>query len=94
MGNLVSRLFVTRLRDHNFPIDRHVADDCFRPIRPADTERVDEPGIAQLPSGRLILMSRPDGAIFYSEDEGESWTHSHCPFPEGAYIKTPHFKLH
>jgi hypothetical protein len=35
---------------------------------------VDEPAIACLPSGRLFLVSRPDGAYFYSADRGRTWT--------------------
>ena len=35
---------------------------------------IDEPAIAELKDGRLILVTRPDGAIFYSEDKGETWT--------------------
>ncbi len=46
------RKLIIILRDHDFPIDCHVADDRFRPIRPADTDRVDEPGIAQAEGDR------------------------------------------
>ncbi len=33
-----------------------------------------EPGIAQLPDGRLVMISRPEGHICWSDDRGESWT--------------------
>jgi hypothetical protein len=59
----------------------------------ADDRVIDEPEISLLPSGRLILITRPDGAIFYSEDEGKTWQYSHTPFPKGARVKTPRFKM-
>ena len=37
---------------------------------------IDEPAIAALPDGRLILVTRPDGAVFYSADKGHTWTDS------------------
>ena len=43
-------------------------------VRPDNN--LDEPAIAQLKDGRLILVTRPDGAVFYSRDRGKSWTTS------------------
>lgn len=37
---------------------------------------IDEPAIAQLKDGRLIMVKRPDGGILYSEDRGVTWTNS------------------
>ena len=37
---------------------------------------VDEPVIAELKDGRLILVTRPDGAVFFSADKGVTWTDS------------------
>jgi hypothetical protein len=37
---------------------------------------IDEPAIAQLKDGRLIMVKRPDGGILYSEDRGVTWTDS------------------
>ena len=37
---------------------------------------VDEPSIAELKDGRLILVTRPDGGVLYSEDRGKSWVDS------------------
>lgn len=37
---------------------------------------VDEPAIAQIKDGRLILVTRPDAAIFYSNDKGVTWQDS------------------
>ena len=59
----------------------------------SDDRVIDEPEIALLSSGRLILITRPDGAIFYSDDDGKTWTYSHTPFPQGARVKTPRFKV-
>ena len=33
-----------------------------------------EPGLALLPDGRLVLMTRPEGDIAWSEDGGETWS--------------------
>jgi hypothetical protein len=33
-----------------------------------------EPGLAQLPDGRLVLMTRPEGDIAWSSDGGRTWT--------------------
>ena len=37
---------------------------------------IDEPAIAELKDGRLILVTRPDGAVFHSKDKGVTWTDS------------------
>ena len=39
----------------------------------ADHE-LSEPGIAQLPSGRLVMISRPNADICWSDDSGITWT--------------------
>lgn len=46
-------------------------------IERTDGGSVDEPSIVQLRDGRLMLITRPDAAIFYSQDNGKSWTMSH-----------------
>ena len=46
-----------------------------------DGEDLDEPSIIDLPDGRLMLTTRLDAALFYSEDQGRSWVLSHkAPF--------------
>ena len=46
-----------------------------------DDEDLDEPSLTLLEDGRLMLMTRLDAAVFYSEDMGENWRYSHCaPF--------------
>lgn len=37
---------------------------------------IDEPVIAELKDGRLILVTRPDGAVFHSSDQGVTWVDS------------------
>ena len=37
---------------------------------------IDEPAIAQLKDGRLMLVTRPDSEIFYSSDDGLTWVDS------------------
>jgi len=39
-------------------------------------QNLDEPAIAELKDGRLILVTRPDGAVFHSTDQGNTWTDS------------------
>ena len=41
-----------------------------------ERQHVDEPAIALLRDGRLILATRPDSAVFFSSDEGVTWTES------------------
>jgi len=41
-----------------------------------DGKHIDEPAIARLNDGRIILGTRPDIAVFYSSDEGVTWTES------------------
>ena len=38
-----------------------------------DRKRLDEPAIAQLVDGQLLMVGRPDGAVFHSSDRGENW---------------------
>ncbi len=33
-----------------------------------------EPGIAQLPDGRLVMVTRPEGDIAWSDDRGATWS--------------------
>lgn len=57
--------------------------------RPA--QNVDEPAIAELKDGRLMLVTRPDGAVFHSTDQGVTWIDSGARVvPEGrAKFKAP-----
>lgn len=50
---------------------------------------IDEPAIAQLKDGRLILVTRPDGAVFYSEDQGVTWQDSDSRVVPKPTIKAP-----
>ncbi len=34
---------------------------------------IDEPSIVCLPSGRVVMITRPDGAVLMSDDEGKTW---------------------
>ena len=36
-------------------------------------QHVDEPAIAKLADGRLLMVARPDGAVFHSSDHGVTW---------------------
>ena len=50
---------------------------------------VDEPAIAQLNDGRLILITRPDGAVFHSEDQGVTWADSGTRIVSSGKFKAP-----
>ena len=50
---------------------------------------VDEPAIAQLNDGRLILITRPDGAVFHSEDQGVTWVDSGTRIVSSGKFKAP-----
>lgn len=60
-----------------------------RIIRPDNA--IDEPAIAELKDGRLILVTRPDGAVFYSTDKGVTWSDSGSRVvpPGSAKFKAP-----
>lgn len=69
----------------------HRSDDfgkTWRPISQIHREgkNVDEPAIARMRSGKILLVSRPDGGIFLSDDEAKSWT------PAGHVVKSGRFK--
>ena len=40
-----------------------------------DAGNIDEPALAELRDGRLLLISRPDGGRFLSDDGGRKWTY-------------------
>lgn len=50
---------------------------------------IDEPAIAQLKDGRLILLTRPDGAVFYSSDQGVTWQDSSTRLVSTGKLKAP-----
>ena len=50
---------------------------------------IDEPAIAQLKDGRLILVTRPDGAVFLSEDKGVTWKDSGTRLVTKGRFKAP-----
>ena len=53
-------------------------------------QKLHEPSVAELPGGRLVMVTRPRGEISWSEDQGSTWT----PLvPTGAIIHDPHLLL-
>ncbi len=46
-----------------------------------------EPTIAELPDGRLVLITRRNGNIYWSRDDGKSWT---PPASTGVQLYDPH----
>ncbi|MBQ15918.1 MAG: hypothetical protein CMJ65_02210 [Planctomycetaceae bacterium] len=57
---------------------------------------VDEPAIAELGDGRLILVTRPDGGVLYSKDHGVSWSepgNTIVPAPTSPKFKAPQIFL-
>ena len=49
-----------------------------------------EPTVAELPGGRLVLVCRPEGDIFWSDDGGRTWT---PPATTGVRMYDPHLLL-
>ena len=71
----------------------HRSDDSGKTWRLVGTIRrkgklLDEPAITLLEDGRLLLVTRPDSALFYSSDEGKTWTES-GRIVEGGTFKAP-----
>ena len=50
-----------------------------------DKMSVDEPAIARLADGRLIMVCRPDGCVFHSKDDGVTWTESGLAVKQGRF---------
>jgi len=56
-------------------------------IRRKNGKAIDEPAIAQLKDGRLIMVTRRDGAVLYSKDKGVTWEE-----PGPKVVKSGKFK--
>jgi len=68
------------------PFSDHATDSCaiFRTVDRGDTwermavvssdHEMSEGSIAQLPGGRIVLMTRPEADVCWSEDDGRTWT--------------------
>ena len=50
---------------------------------------IDEPAIAELKDGRLVLVTRPDAAIFHSPDKGVTWKDSGARIVDSGKFKAP-----
>ena len=50
---------------------------------------VDEPAIAELKDGRLIMVTRPDDVVLYSKDKGATWTESPTTLAPRPKFKAP-----
>jgi len=50
---------------------------------------VDEPAIAELKDGRLIMVTRPDGGVRYLNDKGATWTESTTTLVPRPKFKAP-----
>lgn len=58
-------------------------------IRRQMDKPVDEPAIAELRDGRLIMVTRPDGGVLYSKDKGATWTESPTKLVPRPKFKAP-----
>ena len=54
-----------------------------------DDKPIDEPAIAQLNDGRLIMVSRPLGAVLHSDKDGENWVDSGKTVVTSGKLKAP-----
>ena len=50
---------------------------------------IDEPAIAELKDGRVVLVTRPDGAVFHSADKGRTWKDSGTRIVDSGKFKAP-----
>ena len=50
---------------------------------------IDEPAIAELKDGRVVLVTRPDGAVFHSADKGRTWKDSGSRIVDSGKFKAP-----
>jgi hypothetical protein len=50
-----------------------------------DETNVDEPAIAELANGQLLLVCRPDGGVFHSKDGGRNWKQTGALISEGRF---------
>ena len=69
------------------------SDDSGKTWRTVSTIRrkekdVDEPAIARFDDGCLVMVSRPDGGIFFSDDDGVNWRESGQMVQSGT-VKAP-----
>ena len=71
----------------------HRSDDSGKSWRVVSTRRrdapgkiLDEPAITTLNDGRLLMVCRPDGGLFYSNDDAVTWTES------GSIVRKGRFK--
>ena len=55
-------------------------------------KNVDEPAIARLRSGRILLVTRPDGNLFVSDDGARNWQETGTVVEEGRF-KAPRLFL-
>jgi hypothetical protein len=49
-----------------------------------------EPGIAELPDGRIVLITRESGDLFFSDDGAKTWTQ---PLSSGVKLYDPHLLM-
>ena len=71
-------IFASRDNGRNFEI---------RSIIRAEDHHMHEPTLVEMTDGRLAVLTRPDGDICFSEDEGRSWTE---PASTGVSMDDPH----
>ena len=50
---------------------------------------IDEPAIAELKDGRVVRVTRPDGAVFHSADKGRTWKDSGTRIVDSGKFKAP-----
>ena len=50
---------------------------------------IDEPASAELKDGRVVLGTRPDGAVFHSADTGRTWKDSGSRIVDSGKFKAP-----
>ena len=73
----------------------HRSDDSGKTWRTVSVIRrkkgndLDEPAITRLNDGTLIMVTRPDGGVLSSDDDGVNWTKSDVKVAKDGVLKAP-----
>jgi hypothetical protein len=70
-----------------FASQDHGQTFVIRSVIRKETNHMHEPTLVKMKDGRLAVMTRPDGDICFSEDEGRTWTK---PVSTGVPMVDPH----
>jgi len=77
-GSMLLAIYGKNESDEHYKLGVMRSTDCGRTWKMLSTIETDhsleEPGIAQLPNGRLVMIARPWADVCFSDDGGNTWT--------------------